>query len=161
MKTREEIAKELADKREHSQIVDEANELKSFLRSFLSDLKDFKVSHDHLYRLEDLKPLNELKNKIDSIPKEILIKKSTDKVSTTFLWCYFAVSSLVIALSLGFGIYQYQKYSDMAALENAYYEQGFQAGQLKGRKEIFIRLPDNSQNYLLQKYPKAFENIVK
>ena len=117
MKTRKEIAQELADKKTTKNLSQEVQEVKSLLSSFLGDFRKVSVKLEHSYRLEDEIALKELNNAINSIPKEFKVKHTTDKVSTKFLWWYFSISSIIVFLAIGFAINQHYKYSDIEKLE--------------------------------------------
>ncbi len=149
MKTRAEIEQELADKRTAESLSKEILEVKSLFKAFLSDFKAVNLNLEHSYRLEDEVSLNELKNAINGIPKEFKIKHTTDKVSYKFLWWYFAISTLVISLSVSFAVYHYKKYEEIKKAEDK--------AQMKGRFEVYNSLPPNSQEYLQKKYPNIFD----
>lgn len=149
MKTRAEIEQELADKRTAESLSKEILEVKSLFKAFLSDFKAVNLNLEHSYRLEDEVSLNELKKAINGIPKEFKIKHTTDKVSYKFLWWYFAISTLVISLSVSFAVYHYKKYKEIKKAEDK--------AQMKGRFEVYNSLPPNSQEYLQKKYPNIFK----
>jgi hypothetical protein len=155
MKTREEMAQELSDRKKSDSLSKEINEIKSVLSTFLSEFRGSSVNIKHNYRLEDEIALKELKKAIDSVPEEIIINNhhSTDKVSTKFLWWYFVVSTLVLFLSLGYGINQSYKYEDVPGLE----KKAFIQGKNKGYQEVFETLPKTSQDFLKKKHPNVFE----
>ena len=159
MKTRSEIAQELADEQAKSNITEEAQELKSFLREFLVDLRASKINHDHSYKLSDEVPLKQLKIAVENIPNEFTQKvvHSTDSVSHKFLWFYFIISSLVMAACLAFGFTQYQESEKREKFEKEIYHDG----RIMGREEVFKILPKNSQKFLLKKYPNTFESFVE
>lgn len=155
MKTREEIAQELADKKTSENLSEEVNQLKSLLSSFLRDFRKVSVKLEHHYKLEDEVALKELKTAIDSVPSEIVInnKHTTDKVSTKFLWWYFIASTVVIMLSVGYGVNQEHKFKDVEALE----KKAFLKGKNEGFKEVFGTLPKSSQDFLKKKHPNVFQ----
>ena len=158
MKTRKEIAEELAAKAEKQLLSKETQEIKYLLNSFLSDLRAVDLTVEHSYRLSDETRLNKLENTIKTIPSEIIInnKHTTDKVSHKFLWWYFAVSILFISSSIGFGISQYYTYSDKLATMFQKEQRAYSRGLEKGRMDVFNSLPTNSQNFLINKHPGVF-----
>ncbi len=155
MKTREEMAQELSDKKKSDSLSKEINEIKSVLSTFLSEFRGSSVNIKHNYRLEDEIALKELKKAINSVPEEIIVNNhhTTDKVNTKFLWWYFVVSTLVLFLSVGYGINQSYKYEDVPGLE----KKAFNQGKNKGYQEVFETLPKTSQDFLKKKHPNVFE----
>lgn len=127
------------------------------IKSFLSNLKDINVKHEHEYRLTDEVALKELKTTLESIdiPKEILLKKkihhTTEKISHRFLWWYFVVSTLAIGGALYFACDQNRELENIKNATKTY-EQGLE----EGYKTVYEVLPKASQEYLKEKYPNAF-----
>ena len=154
MKTRKEIAQELADKKTTKNLSQEVQEVKSLLSSFLGDFRKVSVKLEHSYRLEDEIALKELNNAINSIPKEFKVKHTTDKISNKFLWWYFSISSIIIFLAIGFAINKHYKYSDIKKVK----ENAFIQGQKKGYQDIYQIVPKNTQQFLKKKYPDIFQN---
>lgn len=172
MKTREEIQKELDNKKETSELSEIktiAEDLKVEINNKIARLQNFKPEVTHSYRLSDEVPLKELKTAIFNLGRELVNFKKiperieletthrTDKVSHKFLWRYFAVSSLIIALSVGYGVYQHYNssdvYNDIEALKKEAFNNGFQ----KGYQDTYKILPDDSQKFLRNNYPKVFK----
>jgi hypothetical protein len=154
MKTREEIAQELADKKKSESLSKEILEVKSLFKTFLSDFKASNIKLEHSYSLKDEVSLKQLNNAINSIPKEFKINHTTDKVSNKFLWWYFAVSTLFLSLAIGYGINQHYKYSDIEKVK----ENAFIQGQKKGYQDIYQIVPKNTQQFLQKKHPNIFKN---
>jgi hypothetical protein len=161
MKSREEIAKELADKQTVSVLDSEIKEVKSILSHFLSDLRNSNLKHEHTYKLSDEVSLDELKKAIGNIPKEFRVATThtTDTKSNRFLWLHFLVSSLIVALSIGFGIWSY---FDHSAKEEAREKRDIEIlrqGQEEGTRAVFQHLPKKTQAYMIKKYPDVFGDI--
>ena len=156
MKTREEIAQELADKKTTENLSEEVQEVKRLLSSFLGDFKAVNLKLEHSYSLKDEVPLKELNDTIKSIPKEFKVKHTTDKISNKFLWWYFSISSIIIAASLFFGAYTY-KNTDLGASKEELLQE-YNKGKIDGFQEVYNVLPENSQDFLKTKYPNNFKN---
>lgn len=128
------------------------------IKSFLSSLKDINIKHEHEYRLTDEILLKELKTTLESIdiPKEILLKKkihhTTEKKSIRFLWWYFVISTTIIGGALYFAYHQHKELQSIKN-ETKTYEQGLE----EGYQTVYKVLPKASQEYLKEKYPKAFK----
>jgi len=161
MKSREEIAKELADKQTVSVLDSEIKEVKSILSHFLSDLRNSNLKHEHTYKLSDEVSLDELKKAIGNIPKEFRVATThtTDTKSNRFLWSYFVISSLLMALSFGFGVWSYFDYSAKEEAREKRELEILHIGQDEGVRMVFQNLPKKTQAYMIKKYPDVFGDI--
>lgn len=143
-----------------------ASNLNGLVTALRGEMQSFKPEVTHSYKLSDEVALNALKtsimnlgrqiNDLDKIPETIALETqtihSTDKKSHNFLWWYFAVSTLVIALCVGSAVYVYiNQHNAVKQAETTYFNKGLQEGQ----KRIYNALPTSSQNYLKNKYPDA------
>lgn len=151
MKTREEIAQELADKKKSESLSKEILEVKSLFKAFLSDFKATNIKLEHSYSLKDEVSLKQLNNAINNIPKEFKIKHTTDKVSNKFLWWYFILSTLFLSLSISATSYFYFNTSKIE-------REAFEKGQIQGQKNVYKILPQSSKKFLKEKYPNSFSD---
>ncbi len=168
MKTREEIAKELEDKRkkelaeiQQTALSKEKEEIKAILSAFMTHLKSHRPIIEQKVIVSDFEVLKSLKSQINSlnerlqdirIPEEVkvieekTVTHKTDKVSHQFLLWFF-----VVAFAIIFGLLWYAidlHYSTADKIEKAETR-----GRDKGHKDIYRVLPQQGKKWLKKEYP--------
>ncbi len=168
MRTREEIAKELEDKKkkelaeiQQTALSKEKEEIQAMFKAFMTAFTAYRPTFNQKVILNDFEVLKSLKSQINDldkrlqniqIPEEVKVVKETnvthktDKVSHQFLWIWFAVSSMVVAFSLWYAINLH--YSTAEKIEQAETR-----GLQKGYKQVYRILPEQGKKWVKKEYP--------